>query len=370
MIACDIAIVGAGMAGASLAAAIGDAASVVLIEAESHPGYHATGRSAAFWSETYGGPSVQPLTSASHAFLADPPPGFAEVPLVRALGALHIAEEKGQGRQALARLEADFAGSGVRLNRVDRPALECILPGLRTGWNAGLAEPSTLAIDVAALHAGYLRQARGAGAMLITDSPLESAVWDGRRWAIRAGGQDLAAGILVNAAGAWADMVAGMAGADAIGIAPLRRTMVQVRFADPLPPGLPLVLDAEGRFYLKALPDGGAWLSPHDESPAAPGDVAADEMDVAVAIARIEAAFDWRVARVERRWAGLRSFAADRVPVYGFDARVPGLFWCAGQGGFGIQTAPAAADLAARLLLGRAAGPVDPAPYSPARFSA
>lgn len=366
MIRCDIAIVGAGIAGASLAAAIGDAASVVLLEAESQPGYHATGRSAAFWSETYGGPAIQPLTTASGPFLTTPPDGFSEVPLSRPIGAIHFADAA--GRAALDALEADFAGSAVALRRLDRAAIEALLPRVAPGWDTALEEPSARDIDVAALHAGYLRQARRTGTVLLTDAPLVLAERNAGRWTIRAGAHDLSAEVLVNAAGAWADQIAVQAGVAPLGIRPYRRTMVQARLAEPLPSNLPLLLDAAGRFYLKALPGGGAWLSPHDETPAKAGDAGAEELDVAVAIARIEAAFGWRVARVERSWAGLRSFAPDRVPVYGFAPDPPGFFWCAGQGGFGIQTAPAAAKLAAWLVLGRGAAQVDPRPYAPARF--
>jgi D-arginine dehydrogenase len=367
MIACDIAIVGAGMAGASLAAAIGDRASVILLEAEAQPGYHATGRSAAFWSETYGGPAVQPLTTASAPLLIDPPTDFSDVPLTRPLLSVHLADTA--GRPALDRLATEFAGSGVRLDRLDRPAIDALLPGVSAGRDDALLEPSTRDIDVAALHAAYLAQARRAGARLLVDAPLRSAEREGGRWTLTAGETRLSAAILVDAAGAWADRVAQLAGATPIGITPYRRTMVQARLARPLPADMPLIIDAAGAFYVKALPDGGAWLSPHDEAPAEAGDAAPEELDVALAIARVEAAFDWQVTRVERRWAGLRSFAPDRVPVYGFDPRCPGFFWCAGQGGFGIQTAPAAADLAARLLLGEGPGAVDPARYVPGRFA-
>jgi D-arginine dehydrogenase len=174
--------------------------------------------------------------------------------------------------------------------------------------------------------------------------------------------------VLVDAAGAWADPVALLAGVKPLGIAPLRRTMVQLRVAPSAPADLPLVLDLAETFYFK--PEAGRlWLSPHDETPSAPCDAAPEEIDVATAIARVEEVIDWRVERVEHRWAGLRSFAPDRLPVYGFAPGDPAFFWFAGQGGFGIQTAPAAADLAARLLLGDAPGAIDPAAYAPGRFA-
>ena len=359
---CDIAIVGAGIAGATLAAAIGEAARVVLIEAEAQPGYHATGRSAAFWSESYGGPAVQPLTSASGPVLAAQ--GF-----LAPRGGLHIADA--EGRDALAALAAEFAGS-LEMPSIDRAALEAAIPGLRPGWDFGLGEPSCMDIDVAALHAAALGEARKAGAALLCDAAVLALAREAGRWRIETRAGLVDAGVVVDAAGAWASPVAALAGASPIAITPMRRTMVQLAVDPAPPPGLPLVLDARGRFYFKGEAGGRLWLSPHDETPVAPQDAAPEEIDVAVAIDRFEQVVDWRIVRRERAWAGLRSFAPDRVPVYGFDARAPGFFWCAGQGGFGIQTAPAAAALAAALLLGRAppewlAG-VDAERYAPGRF--
>ena len=179
--------------------------------------------------------------------------------------------------------------------------------------------------------------------------------------------------VVVSAAGAWAEAVARTAGVKPIGLQPYRRTMVQLRVDPPVPDDLPLVIDALGRFYFKPEAGGRLWLSPHDEIPCDPCDAAADEYDVALAIDRLQQAVDWRVERVEHSWAGLRTFAPDRLPVYGFAPDAPDFFWCAGQGGFGIQTAPAAAKLAAAMLLGWSPDPmvarIDPAPYSAARFA-
>lgn len=360
----DVAVIGAGMAGASLAAEIAPYASLLLLEAESRPGYHSTGRSAAFWSETYGGPFVQPLTSASGPYLEAG--GF-----LQRRGALHLAQE--EGRAVLADMLAEFDGSTVELRLLDREALAAILPGLRPAWSAAILEPSCADIDVAALHAFYLKQARGCGATLVTDAPMERANRTGSGWRIETPKGHFEAGILVDAAGAWADEVARRAGVPPIGIQPYRRTIAQLR-VDPAPPAdLPLVIDARGRFYFKPEAGGRLWLSPHDETACDPCDSAAEELDVALAIDRLGEVVDWRVERVEHRWAGLRSFAPDRLPVYGFDPAQPRFFWCAGQGGFGIQTAPAAARLAAALLLGRAPEPViaaiDPALYAAGRFS-
>ncbi|PTQ09965.1 FAD-dependent oxidoreductase [Sphingomonas oleivorans] len=359
----DIAIVGAGMAGASLAAEIGGAARVLLIEAEARPGYHSTGRSAAFWSETYGGPAVQPLTSASGPWLTER--GF-----LHARGALHVAQDEA-GQAALDAMAQEFAGR-VRLDPVDRAGLEALVPGLRAGWDVGLAEPTCRDIDVAGLHAFYLAAARRSGTVLMCDAEVMAIGRAGAGWRIETRAGAVEASLVVNAAGAWASPVAKLAGASGIAIAPHRRTIVQLA-VDPLAdPAMPLVMDAAGRFYFKPEAGGRLWLSPHDETPVPPQDVASEELDVALAIDRLEQVVDWHVMRRERAWAGLRSFAPDRAPVYGFDGKVPGFFWFAGQGGFGIQTAPAAAMLGAALLLGRAAPEmvrtIDSERYSPARF--
>ena len=366
----DVAVVGAGMAGASLAAEIAGEASVLILEAEDQPGYHSTGRSAAFWSESYGGPFIQPLTSASGRFLAAPPGDFAEAPFLHPRGAIHLADAAGEAR--LKALADQFAGSSVPLEPMDRAALAAALPGLRSGWDHGLYEPSCADIDVAALHAAYLKRARARGATQIGGARLDHAVRKQGGWHIATRAGDFAADILVDAAGAWADEVAAAAGERPLGIRPYRRTLAQLRIDPPAPAAMPLVIDARERFYFKPEAGGRLWLSPHDETACEPGDCAAEEYDVALAIDRLEQAVDWRVERVERSWAGLRSFAPDRLPVYGFAPGGRDFFWCAGQGGFGIQTAPAGARLAAALLLGRAPDPlveaIDPAPYLAARF--
>ncbi|MEA3034298.1 MAG: D-arginine dehydrogenase [Sphingomonadales bacterium] len=356
-LAADVAIVGAGIAGAGLAAEIAGEASVVLIEAEDQPGYHATGRSAAFWSESYGGPFVQPLTSASRKFLE------AEG-LLRERRGLHLADQAGEA--ALAAMQAGLGGS-VELHALGRGEIERLLPGVRPGWNRALLEPTCKDIDVAALHALFLARVRRAGGRIVTGARLLAAERREGRWRLETKAGEMGAATLVNAAGAWADEVARVAGAAPVALQPCRRTIVQLRIEPPAPADLPLVIDASGRFYFKPEAGGRLWLSPHDETPCEPSDCAPEELDVALAIDRLEKVVDWRIERVERSWAGLRTFAPDRRPVYGFAPDRPGFFWCAGQGGFGIQTAPAASRLAAALLLGRTPW-IEPEPYLPGRF--
>ncbi len=355
----DFAIVGAGMAGASLAAGLAAHGRVALIEAEDRPGYHATGRSAAFWTESYGGPLVLPLTAASGPFLE-------RHGLLTRRGALTLARaDEAAGLEAFA---AEFAALGVRIERLDRAALEARLPGLREEWRHGVLEPDCCDIDVAALHQLWLGEASRGGVELLCRARLARGERIGAGWRIELEDRRiLDATVLINAAGAWADEVAERCGIARLGLQPLRRTMAQLDCAGRVPADLPLTLGFDGSFYFK--PEGTKlWLSPHDEIPGPPCDAAPDELDLALAIDRFERVVDWPVRRIERRWAGLRTFAPDRLPVYGFDPDAAGFFWFAGQGGFGIQTAPAAADLALRLLLGQIAGEVDPAPYDPSRF--
>ncbi|MXP41725.1 FAD-dependent oxidoreductase [Altererythrobacter soli] len=359
----DIAVIGAGMAGASIAAELAPHARVLLAEAEDRPGYHATGRSAAFWEECYGGPDVVPLTLASGPYLR-------EHGMLTRRGALYIG--RGEDEAAINAFMQRFAGTGVSIERLGRAALESRIPGLRRGWDHGIAEPACADIDVAGLHQHYLARARRGGVELLCSARLESTEREGEGWRLsfgRAG--EARARTLVVAAGAWADPVAELAGARPVGIQPLRRTVAQVRTAPSPPADLPLVLGIAGDFYFKPE-HGKLWLSPQDETPMAAADAAPEELDVALAIDRFERVVDWRIEAVEHKWAGLRSFAPDRLPVYGFDPHVEGLFWFAGQGGFGIQTAPAAARLAAQLLLALPRDAMterlDPALYSPARF--
>ncbi len=360
----DFALIGAGIAGSSLAAELAQSgASVLMLEAEDRPGYHATGRSAAFWEECYGGPELVPLTLASGDYLREH--GF-----LTQRGALYIGREEDAGQ--LDAFMQRFGNTGATIERLDRAALQARLSGLREDWTGAIWEPACADIDVAGLHAHYLANARKAGAKLECRARVSHIERLSGDWSIACeDGRRFEASTIVNAAGAWADGVAEMAGARPLGIKPLLRTVAQLR-TDPAPdPDQPLVLDISGRFYFK--PEAGRlWLSPHDEQPSPPCDAAPDEISVAQAIDQLQQVVDWSIEAVERRWAGLRSFAPDRLPVYGHDPEVEGFAWFAGQGGYGIQTSPAAARLGAQLLLGRdrddMTRSLDAALYDPARF--
>lgn len=362
MINLDILIVGGGIGGASLGAEVAAARRTTIIEAEEHCGFHSTGRSAAFFLESYGGAVVAQLSTASAGFLHDPPQEFAERTFLHPRGALHLSQ-------------ADWPElpAEVSARRVHRHELERIVPGISPIWTKALLEPSCADIDVAALHAAFLRQFRRRGGTIQTNSRLMGAKREAGGWRVTLlDGSELTAAILVNAAGAWADNVAQACGVAPLGIQPKRRTMVQLRVGQTGLRDLPLVNDSEGNFYFKGEADQSVWLSPHDEIDTEPCDAAPEEIDIATAIDRFESVVNWPIERVERSWAGLRSFAPDRVPVYGFDPDVPSFFWCAGQGGFGIQTSPAAGKLSASVLLDEepdaSVAHIDVRDFSPVRF--
>lgn len=367
----DVLIVGAGMAGASLAAELAPHRLVLIVEAEDVPGFHATGRSAAFWHESYGGPLIQPLSRAGYDVLAAPVASFSDRPFLSPRSAITIA--RASERDEIEAFAADFGAADMVMTRLGRPALERAMPGLRDEWTDAILEPACSDIDVAGLHAAYLGAARHAGAELRTKTTLEHA----RRgsngfWHVRTNTGDITAAVIVDAAGAWADCVAERCGVEPIGVTPFRRTVVQLRLEKAVPASLPLVIHVGGEFYIKGESEGRIWVSPHDETPDQAHDVVPEELDVAIAIDRFEHLVDWPIAAVERRWAGLRSFAPDRLPVIGFDPDAAGFYWLAGQGGFGIQTAPAIARIAAADLAeipphSSMAG-IDVANFSPARL--
>jgi D-arginine dehydrogenase len=364
----DVVIIGAGIAGASLAAELGAGTRTLLLEAEAQPGYHSTGRSAAFWTESYGGPHVQPLTTASGSFLSNPPLEYSTRPFMEKRGALYIGTAN--DAEAAERLCRDFAGSGVNILPGTISQMRSYIPDLRSEWTMCLWEAECCHIDVAALHGAYLSQFKRNGGQLLCNARLTKAQYAEGHWSVETRSGTYTARYIVNAAGAWADEVAKMAGVAPIGIKPYRRTIAQIITVPPAPSNSPLVLALDGSFYFKSDSAGRIWLSPHDETLTMPCDTAPEEIDVAMAIDRFQSVADWSVKRVEHKWAGLRSFAPDRLPVIGFDTDNPAFFWLAGQGGFGIQTAPAVAGLSAKLLLGNAnvEARINPAFYDPKRF--
>lgn len=345
----DFVVIGAGMAGASIAYELALSGRVCVIEGEATPGLHATGRSAALFAPSYGGREIRILTRASRSFFNSPPQGcFGEHPLLQERGCLYIARSDQHAR--LGQMTTSIVASGGSAELLDARNAIARVPLLRESYIAeAVSESDVLDIDVDALHQGFLRGARAASAMLVTNSLVAAPQRRAGVWSIELRDGPVRAPVLVNAAGAWADEVAASCGAARLGLQPLRRTAALV----DVPAGLdirdwPAVVDVDEMFYFKPQA-GKLLLSPADETPDVPGDVMPDDLDVATGVDRVQAVLDLEVRRVSHRWAGLRTFSPDRVPVAGFDPRVEGLFWCAGQGGYGIQTAPALARTAAAL---------------------
>jgi D-arginine dehydrogenase len=371
----DFAIVGAGIAGVSLAYHLAPDAKVIILERENVPAYHTTGRSAALHSETYGSAEIRAITVAAGRFYRQPPQGFADHPLLTPRGALLAgrAEQEAGVRKAA----AEFAKLVPTVRWLEPAEARRRQPLLRPEACAGGAVfEEAEDMDVAAIHAGFLKGARAAGAGLRLEAEVVALDRSAGRWTIRLrDGETIAAANLVNAAGAWADVVAGLAGARPVGLVPKRRTA----FTFDAPHGLalaslPAVIDFDESWYIK--PEVGQILgSPADETPSPPCDAQPEELDIAIAVDRIQTSTTLQIARIKNKWAGLRSFVADKNLVVGYDPAVDGFFWLAGQGGYGIQTGAAAGRLAASLALGKglpsdiAGLGVAEAALSPARFT-
>ena len=346
---CDFLIIGAGIAGASAAYELAPHGKVVLLEAEAAPGYHSTGRSAAQFLETYGNAVVRGLTRASRPFYEAPPPGFAEHALLSPRPALYIAREDQLDK--LAELEADVRRLTPEIARLSAEEARARVPVLRDDYvAAGLMEPAAMDIDVHALHQGYLKGLRQRGGTMVVNARVQALSRNARAWKVESKAGRYSAPVVVNAAGAWSEQLGALAGAAAIGLQPKRRTVITFDGPDALDcRSWPVVADIGEQFYFK--PDAGRILaSPADETPVPPSDVQPEELDVAVTVDRLETATTLQISRIAHKWAGLRSFVADKSLVVGFDDKLEGFFWLAGQGGYGIQTAPAAAQAAAALI--------------------
>jgi D-arginine dehydrogenase len=383
----DVVIVGAGIAGASLAWHLAEQCSVLLVEREVQPGLHSTGRSAAMFMETYGSPQARALTRASRLFYEQPPSGFTDRPLLSPRGALYVAWQ-GQEQALTECYETLRKDSGadhpVRLLSAEEAL--AMVPVLKAqGLIGGVLESDAMDIDVHALHQGYLSAMKRRGATLETQAELHGATFDPSRneWTIRYGsGKTAHATTLVNAAGAWADECASRCTAHPIGIQPKRRSAMvfeALNLAGESPAaevlaGWPTVSSIDVSWYIK--PESGLLLgSPANADPVIAHDVQAEELDIALAIAAIEDHTTLRIRRPRRVWAGLRSFAPDEEMVIGWDCRQARFFWLAGQGGYGIQSADAAAELAASLILGQplpqrlAKHGVNPSQTSPSKYA-
>ena len=372
----DVAVIGGGIAGTSVAAELSKDRRVLLLEMESQPGYHTTGRSAAVYAAVYGPSPIRALTRASRAFFTSPSASHFSTALFRPRPIMMIARQE----QAFA-LDQTIAEVGVMtpVERINESAIRKLNPLVKTGYaSAAMLDMSGEDIDVAALHQGYLRQFRDFGGDLRCNATVLGLTHTGRDWQINTGVGEFTVATIVNAAGAWAAHIGGLAQAASIGLIPKRRTAAIVAAPTALAPNtlasLPITIDIEENFYLK--PDAGRLLiSPADETPSPACDAQPEDMDIALCVERIEQAFDLQVHRIESKWAGLRSFVVDKCPVVGYSTTAPAFFWLAGQGGYGIQTAPALARLAASQVLQRpmpediAAEGVDLSEIDPSRLA-
>ncbi|AZO53599.1 MULTISPECIES: FAD-binding oxidoreductase [unclassified Mesorhizobium] len=372
----DVLIIGGGMAGASAAFFLAAGRQVTVLEAEAHCGMHTTGRSAALFIEGYGNIAIRAFTRASRQFFVEPPSGFCDVPLLTPRGTMSIGTAAQRPR-----LEALFAErvaeSPTAIEWLDPDASRSVIPILRPEYEASaFLDRSAMDIDVDTLHQGFLRGARRQGARVVTNARVEGIERIGGIWTVTTTAGVFEAPVLVDAAGAWADQVAEMAGAMPLGLVPKRRTAMLVK----TPPGInakdwPGVIDVDEMFYFKPS-SGMLLLSPADETPSEPCDAQPEEIDIAIAVDRVQQAAALPVTHVSRSWAGLRSFFADKTPAVGWDPHVEGFFWLAGQGGYGIQTGPALGQLTAALVTGSELPKpflgegADPSLLSPARFHA
>jgi len=352
MTPCDFIVIGGGIAGASVAWHLAHDSRVVVLEREAQPGYHTTGRSAALFAESYGTAQVRALTLASRAFFEHPPAGFTEHPILADRGVLFVA---GPGQQT--QLDAFFAEIGAQddaIHRVSADEVMARVPVMRAAWvTGGIADPLAADMDVHALHQGFLRGMRAMGGTLRCDAEVTALAKHGGLWRVRiASGDTFEAPVVVDAAGAWSDAIAALAGVAPIGLVPKRRTA----FTFPAPAGFdtrpwPTVIGVDESFYFK--PEAGQMLgSPANADPVPPQDEQPEVEDVAIGIDRIEHATHLSIRRPSRTWAGLRSFVADGDLVGGFALDAPGFFWCAAQGGYGIQTCAAMGEACASLARG------------------
>ncbi|WP_033069866.1 NAD(P)/FAD-dependent oxidoreductase [Thalassospira australica] len=349
----DILIIGGGIAGMSAAYFLAKAGkSVTVLEREDQPGYHSTGRSAALYSETYGPKIIRKMSTASRAFFLTPPEGFSENPILSPRGIIMTAKP---GEEAeLDAILSEGRANGANFVELTPAELKEIIPVLHTDQIAKAAyEPDAMDIDVHALHWGFIRQFKSRGGTLVTKADVSAITRESGVWTVSlSNGASYNGDIVVNAAGAWADDIATKAGIPPLGIVPKRRTAVMVDLpADVDAHGWPLVACLDETLYFKE--DAGRLLvSPADTTPTEPHDVQPEELDIAITIDRLMTTTSIEVRRPGESWAGLRSFFADGDPVSSFDPADDSFYWLAGQGGYGIQTAPAMGEYAASIITG------------------
>jgi len=347
----DFLIIGGGIAGASAGYFLAERGRVLVLERENGLGYHSTGRSAALYTETYGNAAIRALTVCSGPFFRNPSAGFTEHPLLTPRGVLIAAAPEGEAKFRAALAEAQRYAPTVRAISESEALRFC--PVLKPEWfRFAFHEPDAMDMDVHAIHQGFLRGLRARGGTVVTSAEVQAISREGADWKVTTGAGGFTAPIVINAAGAWADEIARLAGVRPVGLVPKRRTA----FIIDLPDGTeaapwPIVSDVDETLYFK--PEAGRLLvSPADETPVPPCDVQPEDIDIAEAAHRLELRTRLTVTRVVRKWAGLRSFVRDKTPVVGHAREAPGFVWLAGQGGYGIQTSPSMGRVAAALATG------------------
>jgi len=348
MTACDFLIIGAGISGAAAAYELAPHGKVVVLEAESAPGYHSTGRSAALYTRNFGSPVVRAFNRASLPFLSTPPPGFADHPLLSPRGALTIGKaDQRRDIEAHVALGADD-GSIVPLSQAE--ALERA-PHLKPEAVAFAAyEDGVMDMDVAAIHQGFLKGLKARGGTVVCDAGVSALDRPNGAWHARTPAGDFVAPVVVNAAGAWADKMAALAGAQPVGLVPKRRTAIIVDLPNGTDTRNWAAVDEVGYGCYCKPETGRVMASPADATPVEPGDVQPEDLDVAIVADWLERSTHIPVRRIARKWAGLRCFVADDGPVCGFDDAVDGFFWLCGQGGYGIMMSSSLGRTAASLI--------------------
>lgn len=365
----DFLVVGAGIAGASVAAHLAETHRTLIVEMEDRPGYHTTGRSAASYEPNYGPPPMLAFTRASEKFFRAPPPGFADAPLLVDRPSLFIEAEGQQGHTA------DLLAKASALAEIGKAEASRLFPVFRPDYvRRAFLDRFTADMDVDLIHRGFLRMFKKRGGETLLSSPVNAMARKHGLWHVKAGGHDIAARVIVNAAGAWGDVVAAMAGARPVGLVPMRRSIGVIPFEHQDPwQHWPMVTDVGETWYAKPQ-SGKLIVSSADATPVEPHDAYADDMAIAEGVERLMTATTIEVTRIEHGWGGLRTFAPGGNPVIGFDPQTDDFFWLAGQGGYGIQSAPALGESAAALARGMALPPavmdhgLDLKEISPERF--
>ena len=349
----DFIIIGSGMAGMSAAYRLSKHGKVIVLEKESLLGYHTTGRSAAFFTENYGNKVIRSITKASRYFLENPPSCFKNNQLMTQYGGSLFIANKHQSKYV--DKELDYAKSvSANVFEIDKKEVQNMVPVVRENYiDRALHEPDSKVMDVDLIHQGFARGLKNNDGIILFNSEVINISKNNNIWSVKTDNNEFTAPIIINAAGAWCDEVAILANSKPLNLYPKRRTVIIFEDSSNLNTSKwPVVIDIEDNFYFKAEA-GKILASPADETDSPPCDSQPEEIDVAITIDRIENATNFKIKKIDHKWAGLRSFFPDRTPVVGEDPHIPGFYWLAGQGGYGIQTSPGISKIIECLITGK-----------------